>query len=129
MVVKDGEAVSPRTDVGGRHKLKCSAGVTKMSRNRSRSLRYIVSPLLLVLASQLTGALAQSVTPGQPLASSFPGPLWEVMTPIGGTVSVANAHLTINVPGGSNHDTLHPSNQAVCVVQPIDNKNLLLAHG
>jgi hypothetical protein len=94
-----------------------------MSRNRSRSLRFIVSSLLLVLASQLAGARAQSVTPGQPLASSFPGPLWEVMTPIGGTVSVANAHLTINVPGGSNHDTLHPSNQAVRVVQPIGNQN------
>jgi hypothetical protein len=45
------------------------------------------------------------------------------MTPVGGTVSVANAHLTINVPGGSNHDTLLPSNQAVRVVQPVGNED------
>ena len=94
-----------------------------MSRNRSRSLSCVVSSLVLVLAAHLAGALAQSVAPGPPLASSFPGPLWEVMTPTGGTVSVANAHLTLNVPGGSNHDTLVPSNQAVRVVQPIGNEN------
>ena len=94
-----------------------------MSRNRLKSLSYLVSPLVLVLIAQVAGALAQAVTPGPPLASSFPGPLWDVVTPVGGTVSVANAHLTINVPGGSNHDTLIPSNQAVRVVQPIGNQN------
>jgi|ERR1700761_977028 hypothetical protein len=94
-----------------------------MSRNRSRSLSRVVSSLVLVLAAQSAGVVAQAVTPGAPLASSFPGPLWEVMTPVGGTVSVTNAHLTINVPGGSNHDTLVPSNQAVRVVQPIGNEN------
>jgi hypothetical protein len=94
-----------------------------MSRNRSRYLSCVVSSLVLVLAARSTGALAQAVAPGPPQASSFPGPLWEVMTPVGGTVSVANAHLTINVPGGSNHDTLLPSNQAVRVVQPVGNEN------
>jgi hypothetical protein len=94
-----------------------------MSRNRLKSLSYLVSPLVLVLIAQVAGALAQAVTPGPPLASSFPGPLWDVVTPVGGTVSVANAHLTIHVPGGSNHDTLIPSNQAVRVVQPIGNEN------
>jgi len=55
------------------------------------------------------------------MPSSFPGPLWEVVTPVGGTVSVANAHLILNVPGGSNHDPLRPWNQAVRVLQRIGN--------
>ena len=93
-----------------------------MSSNRSKFLSYLVSSLVLVLAAEAAGAFAQAVTPG-PMPSSFPGPLWDVMTPVGGTVSVANAHLTIHVPGGSNHDTLIPSNQAVRVVQPIGNVN------
>ncbi|HTZ60744.1 MAG TPA: hypothetical protein VMB49_21690, partial [Acidobacteriaceae bacterium] len=59
--------------------------------------------------------------PGAPMPSSFPGPLWEVVTPVGGTVSVANAHLILNVPGGSNHDPLRPWNQAVRVLQRIGN--------
>jgi hypothetical protein len=61
--------------------------------------------------------------PGAPLSSSFPGPLWEVIAPQGGTASVSNAHLFLNVPGGSNHDALHPSNQAVRVVQPIGDQS------
>jgi len=61
--------------------------------------------------------------PGAPLSSSFPGPLWEVVAPRGGTAAVSNQHLFLNVPGGSNHDALHPSNQAVRVVQPIGNQS------
>ena len=57
------------------------------------------------------------------MASSFPGPLWEVDTPNGGSASVANAHLTLTVPGGSNHDALLPTNQAVRVVQPIGDQD------
>jgi hypothetical protein len=94
-----------------------------MYKNRSRYLSPVASSLFLMLAAHLAGALAQAVAPGPPLASSFPGPLWEVVTPKGGTVSVANAHLTLNVPGGSNHDTLLPSNEAVRVVQPIGNED------
>jgi hypothetical protein len=93
-----------------------------MSKNRSRYLKPVVSSLVLALAAQVAGAHAQAVASGPPLASSFPGPLWQVMAPIGGTVSLANAHLTLNVPGGSNHDTLLPSNQSVRVVQPIGNQ-------
>jgi hypothetical protein len=59
--------------------------------------------------------------PGAPLASSFPGPFWQVVTPAGGTASISNAHLFLNVPGGSNHDALVPSNQAVRAVQAIGN--------
>jgi hypothetical protein len=58
-----------------------------------------------------------------PLSSSFPGPFWTVVAPVGGTASVANAHLTLTVPGGSNHDALRPSNQSLRVVQPIGNFN------
>ncbi len=61
--------------------------------------------------------------PGAPLSSSFPGPLWEVVAPRVGRASVSNEHLFLNVPGGSNHDPLHPSNQAVRVVQPIGDQS------
>jgi hypothetical protein len=86
-----------------------------MYRNRA-ALVLLLTVLPLYASSPATG-------PGAPLASSFPGPLWEVIAPRGGTVSVANAHLTLNVPGGSNHDALIPSNQAVRVVQPIGNSD------
>jgi hypothetical protein len=46
------------------------------------------------------------------------------MTPVGGTVSSSNSHLFLYVPGGSNHDSLSPSNQAVRVVQPVGNVDL-----
>ncbi len=36
---------------------------------------------------------------------------------------MSNQHLFLNVPGGSNHDPLHPSNQAVRVVQPIGDQS------
>ncbi|MGC2403893.1 MAG: hypothetical protein WA510_29135, partial [Acidobacteriaceae bacterium] len=74
-------------------------------------------------------ALAGDLTsvPGAPMASNFPGPLWNVVAPVGGTASVTNAHLTLNVPGGSNHDPLRPSNQAVRVVQPIGDYNFDVA--
>jgi hypothetical protein len=104
------------------YRLERSAGVMKMSKNRSRYLKPVVSSMLLILGLQLGVARAQGGAAGPPLASSFPGPLWQVMTPTGGNVSVANAHLTLNVPGGTNHDTLLPSNQSVRVVQPIGNQ-------
>jgi hypothetical protein len=62
-------------------------------------------------------------TPAAPLSSSFPGPLWDVVAPQGGTAAVSNQHLFLNVPGGSNHDALHVSNQALRVVQPIGDQN------
>jgi hypothetical protein len=37
--------------------------------------------------------------------------------------TVSNEHLFINVPGGSNHNALGQSNQAVQVVQPIADQN------
>jgi len=90
-----------------------------MYRNRTGWMGVLVSSLALVLATHT----ASASEPGAPLASSFPGPLWAVVAPNGGTASVENAHLTLSVPGGSNHDALHPSNQAVRVVQPIGNED------
>jgi hypothetical protein len=77
----------------------------------------------MMLAARSAWAISPASGQGAPLASSFPGPLWEVVAPKGGTASVANAHLTLSVPGGSNHDALLPSNQAVRVVQPIGNND------
>jgi hypothetical protein len=61
--------------------------------------------------------------PREPLSSSFAGPLWQVVAPNGGSASVSNEHLYLNLPGGSNHDTAIPSNQALRVLQPIGNED------
>jgi len=92
-----------------------------MYRNRAHRLGVLLSSLAIMLAPHPTRAAIAGSGPGAPLASSFPGPLWELVTPAGGTAAVANAHLTLTVPGGSNHDTLLPANNAVRVLQPIGN--------
>jgi beta-xylosidase-like protein len=89
-----------------------------MYRDRSQFIRVIVSSLAIALAAHSASASTPG-SEGAPLASSFPGPLWEVVAPQGGSASVANEHLTLKVPGGSNHDALRPLNQALRVVQPI----------
>jgi hypothetical protein len=94
-----------------------------MYRNRTHCLVVLASSLAMTLAAHFAYANSSESGQGAPLSSSFPGPLWEVVAPQGGTASVANAHLTLNVPGGSNHDALVPSNQAVRVVQPIGNND------
>ena len=92
-----------------------------MYRNRAHRLGVLLSSLAIMLAPHPTRAAIAGSGPGAPLASSFPGPLWQLFTPAGGTVAVANAHLTLTVPGGSNHDTLLPVNNAVRVLQPVGN--------
>src|SRR5271168_4834228 len=95
-----------------------------MYRNRSQYLLAIMYSLAMVAAVQSAFAISPvPAVPGAPLPSSFPGPLWEVVAPRGGTAAVSNQHLFLNVPGGSNHDALHSSNQAVRVLQPIGNEN------
>jgi hypothetical protein len=99
-----------------------------MCRNRTEYLRALASWLAIMLA--VSGVYASTpvpAAPGAPQASSFPGPFWDVVAPQGGTASVSNAHLFLDVPGGSNHDALLPSNQAVRVVQPIGNENFDVA--
>jgi hypothetical protein len=63
------------------------------------------------------------VGPGRAQADGFLGPFWRVVTPAGGSASISNAHLFLGVPGGSNHDALRSSNQAVRVVQTIGNQD------
>jgi hypothetical protein len=65
--------------------------------------------------------------PGQAQPDAFLGPFWTVVSPAGGSASISNSHLFIGVPGGSNHDPLLPSNQAVRVVQAIGNENFDVA--
>jgi hypothetical protein len=95
-----------------------------MYQNRSQYLFGIVCSLAMVAAAPSAFASGPvPAVPAAPLSSSFPGPLWEVVAPVGGSAAVSNQHLFLNVPGGSNHDTLHPSNQAVRVVQPIGDQS------
>ncbi len=95
-----------------------------MYQNRSQYLFAIVCSLAIVaVVPSAFAAGPVPAVPAAPLSSSFPGPLWEVVAPVGGTAAVSNQHLFLNVPGGSNHDTLHPSNQAVRVVQPIGDQS------
>jgi hypothetical protein len=61
--------------------------------------------------------------PGSPVGDTFLGPFWKTMTPVGGSTSMSNGHLFLNVPGGANHDTLLPSNEAVRMVQAVGNDN------
>ena len=95
-----------------------------MYQNRSRYLFAVVCSLAIaVVVPPAFASGPVPAVPAAPLSSSFPGPLWEVVAPQGGTASVSNQHLFLNVPGGSNHDTLHPSNEAVRVVQPIGDES------
>jgi hypothetical protein len=75
------------------------------------------------MAGSAAMGIAAGFMPPQnaPLSSSFPGPLWDIVAPKGGTASVVNAHLLLNVPGGSNHDAFQPGNEALRVVQPVSN--------
>jgi regulation of enolase protein 1 (concanavalin A-like superfamily) len=86
----------------------------------------IASSLEAAVIQPASAALLESPgsvtgTPIAPIADKFLGPLWKVVTPGGGSASISNGHLLLSVPGGSNHDTLVPSNQAVRVVQQIGN--------
>jgi hypothetical protein len=79
----------------------------------------------VVAGSVLTGPVPAN--PGPPQPDGFTGPFWSLVTPAGGSASISNAHLFIGVPGGSNHDPLQPSNQAVRVVQAIGNEDFDVA--
>ncbi len=88
--------------------------------------------LVCVLASMSSAYAAEDAapipkSPGAPVSSSFLGPLWQLVAPAGGSASISDGHLFLGVPGGSNHDTILPSNQAVRVVQPIGNNNFDVA--
>jgi hypothetical protein len=95
-----------------------------MHRNRSLAVSALVFSLIVLppVHRAFAGGPVPAAPTG-PLASSFPGPLWQVVAPVGGTASVSNEHLFLNVPGGSTHDWLLPSNQALRVVQPMGDQD------
>ena len=91
---------------------------------KSRFLCPTVALLVIALAvPTIHAATPTPLPPGAPIASDFPGPLWELVAPRGGSASGSNSHLFLNVPGRSNHGSLPPSNNAVRVMQPIGNVN------
>jgi hypothetical protein len=99
-----------------------------MSRNRFKAISLVIPPLAVMLASHpVHAATPVPASPGPALSSNFAGPCWTVSAPVGGTASVSNGHLFLNVPGGSNHDTVLPSNQALRVMQPIGNSKFDVA--
>ena len=72
------------------------------------------------------------VTSGAPVSDEFnAGSLntgvWQVSTPVGGSVAVSNGELVLTVPAGSNHDAAVPALDAVQVIQPISNTNFDVA--
>jgi hypothetical protein len=73
--------------------------------------------------SSLVSSAPPPAAPGKAQPDDFQGPFWKVVTPAGGSASISNSHLYIGVPGGSNHDAMLTSNQAVRVVQSIGNQN------
>jgi hypothetical protein len=75
----------------------------------------------IVTVSAVPAATPTQAAPGVPLGDTFVGPFWKAMTAAGGSTSMSNGHLFLNVPGGANHDTLLPSNQAVRMVQAVGN--------
>ena len=82
------------------------------------------------LAPTPAGSIPAGPIPAAPttaLPDNFLGPFWTVVTPAGGSASISNGHLFLGVPGGSNHDLLLPSNQAVRVVQAIGNEDFDVA--
>jgi Chitobiase/beta-hexosaminidase C-terminal domain len=71
-------------------------------------------------------------TSGAPLsdefnAGSLNASVWQVNTPVGGSVAVSNGELVLTVPAGSNHDAAVPALDAVQVIQPISNTNFDVA--
>jgi hypothetical protein len=72
------------------------------------------------------------VTSGAPVSDEFTGTnlntaVWQVSTPVGGSVAVSNGELVLTVPGGSDHDAAVPALDAVQVIQPISNANFDVA--
>ena len=74
-------------------------------------------------ASSLVASAPPPAAPGKVQPDGFQGPFWRVVTPAGGSASISNSHLYLGVPGGSNHDAMLSSNQAVRAVQTIGNQS------
>jgi regulation of enolase protein 1 (concanavalin A-like superfamily) len=77
----------------------------------------------IVTVSATAPEVPTPAAPAAPVQDAFQGPFWKSGTPAGGSTSISNAHLFLNVPGGANHDAIVPSNQAVRMMQTIGNYN------
>ncbi len=96
--------------------VKAIATASGFAQSAQGSASYIYSP----------------VTSGAPVSDEFTGTslntaVWQVSTPVGGSVAVSNGELVLTVPAGSNHDAVVPALDAVQVIQPISNANFDVA--
>ena len=57
-----------------------------MFRNKAYRLGVLLSSLVVILVPHPTRADMAGSGRGAPMASSFPGPLWQLFAPAGGTV-------------------------------------------
>jgi len=96
---------------------------------RTWNIAKRVIVLVGVLIALLPSANADDVRtpPGPPLSSHFEVPLWSLVAPNGGSATVSDGHLILDLPGGSNHDTVLGINGAVRLLQPIANVNFDVA--
>jgi hypothetical protein len=97
------------------------AGVTNVN---ARIGPLSSSPWTVTVASappNTSGSGPEPGAPGAVVSDTFLGPFWETIKPAGGSSSISNGHLFIGVPGGSNHDIISPTNQAVRVMQTLGN--------
>ncbi len=118
-------------------------GSTPTSGSQLYSTPFTISASTTVNAIAIASGFSQSavgsasytyspVTSGAPVSDEFTGTslntaVWQVSTPVGGSVAVSNGELVLTVPAGSNHDASVPALDAVQVIQPISNANFDVA--
>jgi hypothetical protein len=69
--------------------------------------------------SSLPEAMPEAALPV--VGGQYLGSLWQLVNPAGGSATIADGHLSLFIPGGSNHDLL-PSNQSVRAMQDISDE-------
>ena len=69
--------------------------------------------------SSLPEAMPEAALPL--VGGQYLGSLWQLVNPAGGSATMADGHLSLFIPGGSNHDLL-PSNQSVRAMQDISDE-------
>jgi hypothetical protein len=95
--------------------VKAIATASGYSQSAQGSASYTYSPVT-------SGAVSDEFT-----GTSLNTAVWQVATPVGGSVAVNNGKLVLTVPAGSNHDAFVPALDAVQVIQPISNANFDVA--
>jgi hypothetical protein len=69
--------------------------------------------------SSLPEAMPEAALPV--VGGQYLGSLWQLVNPAGGSATIADGHLSLFIPGGSNHDLL-PSNHSVRAMQDISDE-------